>query len=419
MLSLAAAVAAVAVVATGCASSSDSSGSGGSGSVDTSVLGPDNKATGTPVKVGLFNVEGGTTVSQPAIGDAAEAAAKYANDHLGGLGGHPIEVVRCGDKADGASATACANQFVQEKVVAVVAGQPARADLAAPIVMNAGIPWIGSSPSAAPELSGTNAFFFGGGFVGSLAGYAQYSKDNNFKKVTLFGPDNPQLVGAVGAVGKPLFAKVGVDFALSTVPQGTADATSQIQAGLTRKPDATIVVADETVCQSILTALQTSGSTVPKMVNSSCVSKPVLDALGDSGIDGAVLFDLGDPIGDNPEAKLYQAVMKTYAPSSNATGITPVGYLSMLGFIRGAGGGAKAASADLTSPAGVLSSMKAAKNIPMPIGQGTTFSCDKSALGSSLIKSTICTSNVFVTTYKGTTPGPYKVLDIAGMFAGS
>jgi len=53
-------------------------------------------------------------VSIPEIGDAAEATAKYANDYLGGVGGHPIQIVRCADKADGASATACANQFVQD-----------------------------------------------------------------------------------------------------------------------------------------------------------------------------------------------------------------------------------------------------------------------------------------------------------------
>src|SRR5215218_9900739 len=116
----------VAVLAAACSDDGGSGSSGGTGgSADTSVLGEENAATGTPIKIGLYNVEGGSAVSLPQVGDAAEAAVEYANAYLGGIGGHEIEVVRCGDKADGASAAACGNQFVQEGVVAVVAGQPA------------------------------------------------------------------------------------------------------------------------------------------------------------------------------------------------------------------------------------------------------------------------------------------------------
>jgi branched-chain amino acid transport system substrate-binding protein len=416
-LSLTASVAVAAVLAAGCSSGGGDSAAAGSSTADTSVLGPDQKATGTPVKIGLFNVEGGSRVSQPQIGDSAEAAVKYANDHLGGLNGHVIEVVRCGDKADGASAAACGNTFVQDKVAAVVAGQPATADQIVPVVTGAGIPWVGSSPSAASEITSQDSFFFGSGFFGTLAAYAQYSKDKGFKTVTMFGADNPALVASVNAIGKPLFAKVGTDFALVTIPQGTADSTSQIQAGLTRKPDAVIAVADNTVCQSILSALQTSGSTVPKMVNSSCVAQSVIDALGDSGINGSILFSTGDPSGDNQEANLYKAVMGQYAPETEATGITPTGYLSMLGFIRAVNAGAKAPGADVTTAAGAEAALKAAVDVPLPIGDGTTFSCDKSAIPTTLVRSTICTSSVFASTYAGSTPGPYSTIDIAQIFA--
>jgi len=410
------ALAAVAVVAAagmaGCGG--DDGGAAQGGSADLSVLGPANKATGAPIKIGLFNVEGGSTVSQPFIGDAAAAAAQYANEHLGGLNGHVIEIERCGDKADGASAAACANKFVQDKVTAVVAGQPATADQIVPVLLGAGIPWVGSSPSASSEITGTGTYFFGAGFIGLLGAWAQYSKDQNYKKVTIYGPDNPQLVAAVRAVGAPLFTKVGVDMQLVTVPQGVADSSSQIQAGLTRNPDAVGVVADNTVCQSILSALQTSGSTVPKMVNTSCVAKSVIEAVGDEGINGAVLFDIGDPVGDTPEAKLYQAVMTQYAPGAERTGITPVGYLSMLGFVRAVNAGAP--TADITTPAGIKAAIGNAKNVPLPLGDGATFSCDKSALPPQMVKATICNSRMMVTKYTGSQPGPYTPVDVSKVF---
>src|SRR5580700_4563441 len=90
--------------------SSSSSGTGVSAAGLSAYL-PGKKAAGTPVKVGLINNEGSDAQSEPSVGDAAEAAADYANAELGGIGGHPIKVYRCGESEDTASATACANQM--------------------------------------------------------------------------------------------------------------------------------------------------------------------------------------------------------------------------------------------------------------------------------------------------------------------
>ena len=407
----------VAILATACGGSSGSSStaSGSSSSADTSVLGTKKPATGSEVKIGLYNVEGGSAVSQPNVGDAAVAAASYANDYLGGLGGHKIVIDRCADKADGASAAACANKFVQDGVAAVVAGQPAITDQILPVLQGANIPWVGSSPAGAAELGDPTAYFFSSGFVGLLAAEAVYSKEKGYKKVTLIGAENPQLVGAVKAIGTPLFQGQGVTLSLTTVPQGTADATSQVTAATQSNPDAVSIVADNTVCQSVLTALSTIGAKQPKFVNSSCVAPEVVSAVGGSGINGVVLFTTGDTDGSDHEAQLYRAVMQQYAPKVVAGGITPVGYLGMLGFVRAVNSGNPAG--DLT-PASINTAVKAAKNVPLPIGQGKTFSCDATTFPSPAIKATICNSLFFITTYSGTKPGPYSTVDAAKALGG-
>src|SRR3954452_11507424 len=361
----------VVVLAAACSGNSgaSSSSSGSSASVDSAVLGDKKAATGTPVKIGLLNVEGGSAVSEPEIGDSAQAAADYANDYLGGLDGHKIEVVRCGDKADGASAAACANQFVQDGVAAVVVGQAATADTFVPVVQGAGIPYFGASPAAASELADDNAYFVSSGFLGLLAAEAVYSKQQGYKTVTMFGAENPQLVSAVNAVGKPLFQGQGVTLDLVTVPQGTADATSQVTAGTTSKPDAVSVVADATVCQSVLTALNTVGSTVPKYVNSASVAQSVLDGVGEAGIDGSVLFTSGDTNNaDQEETALYMAVMQQYAPDVDIHGIAANGYLAMLGLVRAVN--TTGLSGDPT-PESVAAAIKGAKDVPLPIGDGS------------------------------------------------
>jgi branched-chain amino acid transport system substrate-binding protein len=378
----------------------------------SALLGPVDRAAGSPVGIGLFNVEGGP-VSLPAVGDAAVAAADYANEHLGGLGGHPLQVVRCADKGDGASAAACADLFVRERVAAVVAGQPASADQIVPVVLKAGIPWVGSSPSAASEIGSSEPFFFGSGFVGTLAAWAQYSEDLGYRTVTLYGADNPQLVASVQAVGKPLFDKVGVALKVVTVAPGGPEATLEVAEGLQSRPDAVIVVADTSVCQSILAALHTAGATQPKLVNSACVGQSVIAAVGESVIDNAVVFTIGDPSGNTQESQLYRAVMAQYAPSVDPTGITPTGYLSMLGFVRAVNAGGLAGE---VTPDAVRAAIRAARDVPRPIGDSGTFSCDRSAIPTALVKATICTSELLYTTYSGGVPGRYGKIDIAPLF---
>ncbi|MCU1454193.1 MAG: Branched-chain amino acid transport system substrate-binding protein [Acidimicrobiales bacterium] len=378
------------------------------------VLGAAKKATGTPVKVGVFNVEGGSTVSLPGIGDAAVAAAQFANEHLGGLGGHPIEIDRCADKGDGASATACGNQFVQDKVVAVVSGQPSQADQLVPTVAGAKIPYFGSSPVASTEVLTKGLYFVSPGFLGSLAAWADYAKTKGYKKFGIVVVDNPQATAALGALGGPLFKKAGVTLAVTTVPQGTADASTQVQAALAKTPDVIGMVGDSTVCQAVLSALKASSSTIPKIGISPCLNESVLTAVGTPALEGMVIFENGDAISDQPEAKLYRAVMQTYAPKSDAGGLSNAGYLSMLSFVRAANAGGL--TGDVTASS-VGTALAAAKSVPMPLGDGQTFSCDVSAMAGTVIASTICNSKLFLTTVKSGKESPsFTVVDSAPLF---
>jgi branched-chain amino acid transport system substrate-binding protein len=420
-LTCGAALLAVVTLAAACSSSNSSaSGSkaaGASPPANAAALGTPQKAAGTPVKVGVFNVEGGTTVSLPNVGDAEVAAANYANDYLNGLGGHPIQIVRCADKADGASATACANQFVQQNVVAVVAGQPADADDLVPTIVGAKIPYFGASPAAATETippAGGNLYFVSPGFLGTLSGWATYAKAQGYKTFGVFLVDNKQAVAAVNALGGNLFKKAGVTLQVNIIPQATADASSQVQAGLGKKPDVIAMVGDGPTCQAVLSALQTAASTVPKIGIIPCLAKSVVDAIGSAGLTGMKIFDGGDSVSSNHEAQLYDAVMKKYAPKTDATGESPLGYQSMLGFVRAVNAGGLTGDA---TAATVNAAIKAAKNVPLPIGDGQTFSCDTSAMGTAVIKSTICSSKLFETTVTGTAESPnFSIVDAAPLF---
>jgi branched-chain amino acid transport system substrate-binding protein len=67
-------------------------------------LGPEDVATGDPVRFGMFS-DGATAVFDHTDGlRAAEAVAEYWNEHRGGVGGRPVEVVTCETGSDPAGA---------------------------------------------------------------------------------------------------------------------------------------------------------------------------------------------------------------------------------------------------------------------------------------------------------------------------
>lgn len=377
-------------------------------------LGPVDEATGSPVKVGLFNVEDNPLSDLSSTGDAAEAAAAYANQHLGGLAGRPIEVVRCADKVDVAAAQACAEEFVREGVVAVVAGQPTTSDAVVPVMAAAGIPWVGSSPVSQSEITSSDAFFFGPGAVGNLGAYAQYSADLGYRRVVLFGVDTPELNALIGTVGRAIFGKVGIAMELVPVPAGPIDATDLVEQGLAEEPDAVLVLSESTVCRSVLTALQALGSEQPRLVGTACADRGVLDALGESALDNAVVFGVGDPSGLHPEARSYRAVLQRYAPGDEPTGMTTFGYVSMLGFVRAVN--AAGLPEGTVTGRDVITALRAARDVPRPLGNSSTFSCDRSRLPSQLVKATICTSEVLYAEYTGGVAGRYNKIDVAPIY---
>ena len=356
------------------------------------------KATGTAVKVGLINNEGGAAISQPEGRIAATAAVTYANANLGGLGGHPIELVICKEKEEPASAADCANQMVESGVVAVVVADTGYGAVMAPIIHKAKIAYVSYNAASAAELTAKDyGYAWTGGFPGDLNGMAQYAKKQKMTNVTLFALDVPAVTTGAKAIGVPAFAAQGVKLTVVPVPPGTPDATPQVSAGLKTNPQAIVEIGDATFCTSILKSMTALGSKAQKFIIQSCYAPSVFKAAG-AALDGAKLFSTGDGATDDPEAKAYRAILAKYAPGAQTTGSAVPGYQSMMGLIRAAA----AVTGDIT-PASVDTAIRAAKDVPIPAGHGGTMTCDGTALPGF---PAVCSGSSVVATIKGT-----KVVD--------
>jgi branched-chain amino acid transport system substrate-binding protein len=364
-------------------SSSTNSGGGATGSASAaggtasatapaglSAFLPGKKAAGTPVKIGLINNEGSSPVAEPSTGDAAVAAADYANAELGGIAGHQIQVDRCSENEDTASATACANKMVQDNVAAVVIGTTGFGNTMVPIITKAGIPYVSATGSSSAELTTPDTFMWTGGFPADLGGMAKYAAAHGIKKVTAYVINAPAALEGAQSVGAPLFKAAGVGFTIEPVPSGVADATPQVTAGLAGKPGAAAIVADASTCTSVLQALSTVSPGLPTMTNTSCLNTSTLTALG-SAMNGVKIFGRSDTQSDNPEAQLYRYVMAKYYPTANPSGDSVTGYQGMLGLIRTL----STLTGDPTA-ATITAAIKAATNVPLPAGAGLAFTCD-------------------------------------------
>ena len=238
----------VALATAGCGSSDDTGNAGNTDRAAAAVATipaafPGKAATGSPVKIGLLNPEGSAATNYPESRVAAEAVVAYANEHLGGLAGHKIELVRCElHPEDPATLTTCANQMVQDQVAAVVATTPGGGQLMSPIITKAGIAYTNFSGSSAIEFTEPNAFMWNGGVAATTVAMAKFAAKAGVKNLTTYVTAVGDIPASIETAGTPILKAAGIDGKVVPIPPGTPDVAGQVQAGLKDKPGAVVVL---------------------------------------------------------------------------------------------------------------------------------------------------------------------------------
>ena len=395
---LAAVLLALSLVAGACGDDDDGdAGDAGGDATETTqpadeVLGEPNEASGEPVKVGLITEGGSEAIgSQSALTEqGADIAVSYVNEYLGGVAGRPVELVVCGNQATPAGAQDCANQMVEEGVVAVVLPFTGFGEAQAPIITGAGIAYVTGSGNSAGELTADNAFAITGGYPGTLGAFAQHAKDQGFGKFTMVVIDVPSASQAAEQLGGLVFANAGVEYDTIAAAPGTPDLTPQVQAAVDGGAEAIGVTGDVTFCTSFLQAYQTLAVDVPKYVIGPCVDPTVIESLG-SVLEGSFL---ATNAAEGEDTDLYGAMVAKYAPDEDidpdpiiSSGVA-AGVGAVMNFVRAMEG----LSGDVTKES-VVAQMKAATDVPIFLADGQTFTCDGSAIP--LLKN-ICSASFFV-----------------------
>lgn len=360
-------------------------------------------ADGSEIKVGIINPEDGPAISQPEAREAAEAAVAYANDNLGGIAGHKITTVVCKSKEDPASAGDCAQQMIDEDVAAVVTLNTGNGDAIVPPLAEAGIPYTSYQGASGSELATPGSYLWTGGIAAVLGAEAKYAAENGVKSFAMFATDNASVIGAIQQMGDGAFGAAGIKFTVVPIPLGNPDSTPQVSAGLKDNPDAVGVVGDATMCGGVLKAMSTVGADTPKYLIPFCLEDSAVENAGAAAYDNSMVFtNTTGGAANNDEAAIYRAVMAKYAPDVDIESSAKTGYQSMLGFIRAAQG----LQGDPTA-ANVDKALAAAKDVPLPLGSGITFTCDGKQMPG---MSGPCSTSVIVGTVEDAKATEYEVL---------
>jgi branched-chain amino acid transport system substrate-binding protein len=310
---LAAVAAAGALVAAGCGGSdSPSSSSSSSG-----ALGTPKAATGTPIVLGLLNLESGP-VTFPEYRQAAEAAVKYINAYKGGIGGHPVQIASCATDGQPSTSARCAAQMVDKKPTAILGGADTGAPGAFPVYQRADLAYIGGIPFTPVESNAPNAVQFYSISIGDNAATSQYAaKTLGVKKASVIYTDDTQ--GKFTALGVivPALKAAGVTVTSVPVAPDAADLSSVAASAVQGSPDA-VYLNSPNACPSLLKALKAVGSTAKILGIDPCTSPPALKAAGAAadGLYFAQPFDSLDSGTD--DAKVMLAAITKYGPKDLA-----------------------------------------------------------------------------------------------------
>ncbi|MEU6231838.1 ABC transporter substrate-binding protein [Kitasatospora sp. NPDC047058] len=190
--------------------------------------GPADAATNADdLTVMTWAPSGTGSADRPGMTALAEAIGRDVNTK-GGLNGRRIRVLTCNEHNTADGATACAQQAVDAKAVAVIGSYSQYGDRFMPVLERAGIPLIGGYGLTQPEFSSPLSYPVAGGMPALIGGSGRQLVEAGCKAVALIRPDTPagdNLLGYLANALKP----AGIKLLDVKAPEQSSDYTQVIR----------------------------------------------------------------------------------------------------------------------------------------------------------------------------------------------
>lgn len=282
-----------------------------------------------PVKIGMINIEESVAGSFPEVRAAGAAAVEFINAELGGVDGRPIEFIPCKTDFSVEASQACAQQMVQEEVLAVLGGIDITSDGSIPVLEQNNLPLIGGIPVGAVEMTSDIAFYFSGGGSGMFAALTYHAiTENDAETIAIAYGDFGSFIDAARDFGGGVAESQGATAELIPFPITTADFLPVFTKAQEVGADAIVLGAGDTSCLPAMQVRSDLGITVPLYLSGACAADEIL-AQADGLLDD-VYFNTEGPIDpDVIEGLMYQNAVDAYA-TEPAGGAGTVGFRGMM-----------------------------------------------------------------------------------------
>ncbi len=329
------------------------------------------EASGEPIRIGMINQENTAAGSFPELSLAVQAGVDFANQHLGGIDGRPIELDVCNTDFTVEGSTRCGQRFVEADVPVVLGGIDVFGN-AVDILEENGVPFVGGIPVSSQSMTSSTSFQWSGGTWGATVAFARYAATElDASSVAIVYGDFGSI--AQGAeYGAAVLEEAGVDTRLVPFPIMATDISSALQAAAAGDPDAVIVLTADTACRSALEGMAALDTDATSFYVGACAAPSIIDELGTDVTDG-VVFSVEGPIrqeGANPDFDLYAAVLDRYAEGLDPVGAGTVSFRSFVNLyavLREIG-------ADDLTPVTITESLRSQQDTPSYMGHA--YTCD-------------------------------------------
>lgn len=276
---------------------------GPGGAADTSL---------SPIKIGYINQEGGPIEIGKTADNGVDIGTKFINEQAGGIGGHPIEIVKCFIAQAEEEGQQCGQQFANDPdIVAVVTGAVAigseslHAALAGskPVVVGVSVNPVDSTQPTAAILFGDAQYI--------LAPYATFARDVlGTKSAALVYPEGAGL-DSPAAGQASAFEAAGIPINVVSYPANAPDLTVPLTAAKAQDVDLVMPVINPNDCVKFQQAILQLKIPEDHVLGSPiCLTPTTIEGLGDFpkwiyAIASSLTFDTTDPA-----VPPYQEILK-------------------------------------------------------------------------------------------------------------
>jgi branched-chain amino acid transport system substrate-binding protein len=261
-------------------------------------------------------------------------------------------------------------------------------------VTGAGIAYVTANAGSPDEVDHSLAFSLTSGFAAQFAPVAAYVKTKGYKSLGVIYTNVQPLSTPLNGPFASLLSKDGIGYVPEPVDITAADVTSEYNALLAKHVGAILVVTTLAQCSAALQARSSLGDSTPLFMSSSCDVPSALSAVSSSATNGAIFaFQDTSAVPGNADTKTYLQAMQTYEPSANVGSFAPSSFETIIDFYRAM---MTASDPATLNAASVATTLKAARNIPLFMGGGETFSCGVSFFAG---EPSVCTGAAFLASY--------------------